>query len=81
MTKQQTLIVVGAAAAVLAFAYLATRREVNATVTGLVPTLTYRSFEGAAGAPTATEDSHAKMIRMIEQSERALAEHDAEARN
>ena len=78
MTKKQAYIAVGVAAAVLAFGYLATRREVNATVTAGDATITYLSIgDSGATAPTGpTEDSHERMLRLIELSSAAIKKHD-----
>lgn len=74
MGSRQVWILVGVAGAVLALGYLATKREVNATVTAGDATITYLSTGdgGAAAAPTAQEDSHARMLRLIEQSQQVL---------
>jgi hypothetical protein len=72
LSSRQAWIAVGVAAAVLAFGYLATQREVHATVTAGEASIEYRSSEGAAGAPTAQEDSHARMMRLIEESSAVL---------
>lgn len=77
MTNKQAWIVVGVAAAVVALGYLATQREVHATIVAGDASITYHSDIGAAGAPTAQEDSHAKMLRLIEESDAAITAYDA----
>jgi len=49
MNNKQVWIVVGVAAAVLAFGYLSTMREVHATVTAEEPIITYYSTGGGGG--------------------------------
>lgn len=79
MTKQQVWIAVGVATGVVALGYLATKREVNATVTAGEASLTYRSGGGGnAGAPTAQVDSHARMLELIEESDAAIRSYDAQ---
>lgn len=76
MTKQQVCITVGVAAAVLAFGYLATRREVNATVTAGEASLTYRVGNGgAAGAPTAQPRPSDTMRNAIDASREAIEDY------
>jgi hypothetical protein len=73
MTKKQVWIAVGVAGAVLAFGYLATKREINATITEGEASVTYNAGSGgAAAAPTAQDDSHQRMLQLIEQSNAAL---------
>lgn len=74
MSTRQAWILAGVAGAVLALGYLATKREVNATVTAGEATVTYLSAGdgGAAAAPTAQENSHERMLRLIEQSQQVL---------
>lgn len=76
---RETIILVSVAAAVLAFGYLATKREldVHATVTAGEATITYRSDVGAQGAPNPIEDTHAKMTRLIQESSDAIDAYDA----
>jgi hypothetical protein len=77
MSNRQVWILVGVAAATLAFGYLATQRQVNATVTAGEATIQYQAGIGATAAPTPQEDSHAKMLRLIEESDQAIATYDA----
>jgi hypothetical protein len=49
MSNRQVWIVVGVSAAVLAFGYLATKREINATVTMEEASITYFSTGGGGG--------------------------------
>ena len=77
MTQRHVWIALGLAGAALALGYLATKREINATVTAGEATVTYLTGEGAQNAQAPQEDSHARMLRLIEQSERAIADHDA----
>jgi hypothetical protein len=78
MTKNQVMIAVGVAAAVVAFGYLATKREVHATVEAGEASITYNvGGGGAAGAPSGQEDSHARMLRLIELSNEAIAADEA----
>lgn len=81
MSNRQVWIAVGVAAAVVAFGYLATKREVSATVIAGEASITYQTAVGAPAAPGPTEDSHARMMRLIEQSERAIADYDADPEN
>jgi hypothetical protein len=74
---RQAWILAGIAGAVLAVGYLATMREVNATVTAGEATVTYQSGIGAAGAPAPIEDSHQRMLELIEESNQALSTYDA----
>lgn len=78
MTTKQACIVAGVAAAVLAVGYLATKREVHATITAGEAEITYNSMDGgAAAAPTATVDSHQRMMELIELSSDRIRAHDA----
>ena len=79
MTTKQAWIAVGVAAAVLAFGYLASKREidVHATVTEGQATITYLTGVGSAPAPSAQEDSHAKMLQLIDESNTAISNYDA----
>jgi len=82
MTSKQVWIAVGVAGAALALGYLATKREISATITEGVATVTYNSMDGGgAGAPTATEDSHERMMRLIEESSTRIREYDADPEN
>lgn len=73
MTKKQAYILAGVAVAVLAFGYLATKRDVNATITEGIATVTYHAGLGAAAAPTPTEDPHQRMADLIDESNAAIA--------
>jgi hypothetical protein len=83
ITKQQAWIAAGVAAAVVGFAYLATRREVHATVTEGEPSLTYRvGGGGAAGAPSAQErptNGHNEVLDAIELSTEAIQSYNVPA--
>ncbi len=81
MLSRNECIAIGVIVAVVAFGYLATKREINATIEAGIATVTYQTSVGAGAAPTATEDSHARMLRLIEQSSTAIAEHDADPEN
>ncbi len=80
MTTKQVWIAVGAAVAVVGFGYLATRREINATVTAGVAELTYRAGGGGqAGAPTAQERPsnapHEDVLDAIDTSNEAIQDY------
>lgn len=82
MSQKQVWIAIGVAAAVLALGYLATKREISATITEGVATVTYNSNDGGgAAAPTAIVDSHDKMLQLIEQSSQRIREYDADPDN
>ena len=81
MTQKQAWILAGVAAAVVAIGYLATKREINATVTAGEASITYQSDFGTAGAPNAIENSHEKMMRLIESSSLAIHTYDADPDN
>lgn len=77
MTKQQALIAVGVATAVVAFAYLATQREVHATVEAGEASLTYRVGGGGnAGAPTAQPRPSDDVSQLIDVSREAIDGYD-----
>jgi hypothetical protein len=76
MTNRQAWIAVGVAGAVLAFGYLATQREIHATVVAGDASIVYKSDLGAAGAPNPQEDSHARMVRLIDESNAAITAYD-----
>jgi hypothetical protein len=79
MTERQAWILAGVAGAVLAIGWLATKREldVRATVTAGEATVTYRSDAGAAAAPNPIDNSHQRMLQLIEQSNEAIDVYDA----
>ena len=72
MTKKEVWILAGVAIGVVVVGYLATKREINATITAGDATVTYQTSVGAQGSVGASEDSHAKMLRLIEQSSQAI---------
>jgi hypothetical protein len=79
MTARHAWIAVGIAAGVLALGYLATKREIHATIEEGEASVTYHSTDGGAGgALTPREDSHEKMLSLIEQSNQAITAYDAD---
>lgn len=79
MTQKQAWILFGVAAAVVAVGYLATKREINATITTGEATITYQSNDrGAQAALTPREDSHQRMLDLIEESSIAIKTYDVD---
>jgi hypothetical protein len=82
MTARHAWIAVGIASAVLALGYLATKREIHATIEEGEAGVTYHSTDGGAGgALTPSEDSHEKMLSLIEKSNQAITAYDSDPDN